>query len=195
MAMLTLIAGLILFLGVHSVRIFADDWRTRQQQKWGADAWRGVYAVLSLAGLMLVIYGFGQVRNEPVWLWIPPLGMRHAASLLNLFGFILLAAAYVPGNAIKARVYHPMVAGVKLWAVAHLMANGNLGHLVLFGSFLAWAVLDFISARKRDRRNPPSSAPVTKLSATLITVVVGVVAWLVFAFWLHGLLIGIKPFG
>ncbi|WP_338109570.1 NnrU family protein [Rhodoferax fermentans] len=195
MAMLTLIAGLILFLGVHSVRIYADDWRTRQQQKWGADAWRGIYAVLSLAGLVLVIYGFGLVRNEPVWIWIPPMGMRHAASLLNLFGFILLAAAYVPGNAIKARVYHPMVAGVKLWAVAHLMANGNLGHLVLFGSFLAWAVADFISARQRDRRNPPTSAPVTKLSATLITVVVGVVAWLVFAFWLHGLLIGIKPFG
>ncbi|WP_371736798.1 NnrU family protein [Rhodoferax sp. U11-2br] len=195
MAMLILIAGLILFLGVHSVRIYADDWRTRQQQKWGADAWRGVYAVLSLAGLLLVIYGFGLVRNEPVWIWIPPMGMRHAASLLNLFGFILLAAAYVPGNAIKARVYHPMVAGVKLWAVAHLMANGNLGHLVLFGSFLAWAVADFISARQRDRRNPPTSAPVTKLSATLITVVVGVVAWLVFAFWLHGLLIGIKPFG
>lgn len=195
MAMPTLIAGLILFLGVHSVRIYADGWRTQQQQKWGADAWRGAYAVLSLAGLVLLIYGFGLVRNEPVVVWIPPMGMRHAASLLNLFGFILLAAAYVPGNAIKARVYHPMVAGVKLWAVAHLMANGNLGHLMLFGSFLAWAVLDFISARKRDRRNPVSTAPVTKLSATLITVAVGVVGWLLFAFWLHGLLIGIKPFG
>jgi len=195
MAMLTLIAGLILFLGVHSVRIFADDWRTRQQQKWGADAWRGVYAVLSLAGLVLVIYGFGLVRNEPVVVWMPPLGMRHAASLFTLMAFILLAAAYVPGNAIKARVYHPMVAGVKLWAVAHLMSNGNLGHLVLFGSFLAWAVLDFISSRKRDRRNPTASRPATKLSATVITVVVGVVGWLLFAFWLHGLLIGIKPFG
>jgi len=195
MAMLTLIAGLILFLGVHSVRIFADDWRTRQQQKWGADAWRAVYAVLSLAGLVLVIYGFGLVRNAPVVVWIPPVGMRHAASLLTLLAFILLAAAYVPGNAIKARVHHPMVAGVKLWAVAHLMANGNLGHLVLFGSFLAWAVLDFISARQRDRRNPPATRPVTTLSATLITVVVGVVGWLVFAFWLHGLLMGIKPFG
>ena len=195
MAMLTLIAGLILFLGVHSVRIFADDWRTRQQQKWGADVWRGVYAVLSLAGLVLVIYGFGLVRNEPVVVWMPPLGMRHAASLFTLMAFILLAAAYVPGNAIKARVYHPMVAGVKLWAVAHLMSNGNLGHLVLFGSFLAWAVLDFISSRKRDRRNPTASRPATKLSATVITVVVGVVGWLLFAFWLHGLLIGIKPFG
>jgi uncharacterized membrane protein len=195
MAMLTLIAGLILFLGVHSVRIFADDWRTRQQQKWGVDAWRGVYAVLSLAGLLLVIYGFGLVRNEPVLVWMPPIGMRHAAALFTLMAFILLAAAYVPGNAIKARVYHPMVAGVKLWAVAHLMANGNLGHLVLFGSFLAWAVLDFISARRRDRRNPSATQPATKLSATLITVVVGVIGWFVFAFLLHGLLIGTKPFG
>jgi len=195
MAMLTLIVGLILFLGVHSVRIFADDWRTRQQQKWGVDAWRGVYAVLSLAGLLLVIYGFGLVRNEPVLVWIPPTGMRHAASLFTLMAFILLAAAYVPDNAIKARVYHPMVAAVKLWAVAHLMANGTLGHLVLFGSFLAWAVLDFISARQRDRRNPSATRPVTKLSATLITVVVGVVGWSVFAFLLHGLLIGTKPFG
>jgi len=195
MAMLTLIVGLILFLGVHSVRIYADDWRTRQQQKWGVDAWRGVYAVLSLAGLVLVIYGFGLVRNEPVVVWMPPMGMRHAAALLNLFAFVLLAAAYVPGNAIKARVHHPMVAGVKLWAVAHLIANGNLGHLVLFGSFLVWAVLDFIAARKRDRRNPPVTRPVTKLSATLTTVVVGVVGWLLFAFWLHGLLIGVKPLG
>jgi uncharacterized membrane protein len=195
MAMLTLIAGLILFLGVHSVRIFADDWRTRQQQKWGVNAWRGVYAVLSLAGLLLVIYGFGLVRNEPVLVWIPPIGMRHAASLFTLMAFILLAAAYVPGNAIKARVYHPMVAAVKLWAVAHLMANGTLGHMVLFGSFLAWAVLDFISARQRDRRNPSTTPPVTKLSATLIAVVLGVVGWSVFAFWLHGLLIGVKPFG
>lgn len=195
MAMLTLIAGLILFLGVHSVRIFADDWRERQQQKWGVPVWRGTYAVLSLIGLMLVIYGFGLVRNAPVVVWIPPLGMRHAASLFTLMAFILLAAAYVPGNAIKARVYHPMVAGVKLWAFAHLMSNGNLGHLVLFGSFLAWAVLDFIAARKRDRRNPSATRPATKLSATVLTVVVGVVGWLVFAFWLHGLLIGIKPFG
>jgi uncharacterized membrane protein len=195
MAMLTLIAGLIVFLGVHSVRIYADDWRTRQQQKWGADAWRGVYAVLSLVGLMLVIWGFGMVRNAPVVVWIPPMGMRHVASLLTLFAFILLAAAYVPGNAIKARVHHPMVAGVKLWAVAHLIANGTLGHLVLFGSFLVWAVLDFISARKRDRRNLSVTRPVTTLSATLITVAVGVVGWLVFAFWLHGLLMGVKPFG
>lgn len=195
MPMLTLIAGLCLFLGVHSVRIFADDWRERQRQKWGVDTWRGAYAALSLLGMVLIIWGFGMVRETPVVLWTPPLGMRHAAALFTLLAFILLAAAYVPGNAIKARVHHPMVAGVKLWALAHLLANGNLAHVILFGSFLAWAVLDFIAARQRDRRNPPSQQPPTTTKATVITVVVGVVSWAVFAFWLHGWLIGVKPFG
>jgi uncharacterized membrane protein len=193
--MLIFLAGLLLFLGVHSVRIFADDWRNRQRRKLGADTWRGIYAVLSLVGMGLLVWGFGLVRDAPVVLWVPPLGMRHAASLFTLLAFILLAAAYVPGNAIKARVYHPMVAGVKLWAVAHLLANGNLAHVILFGSFLAWAVADFIAARKRDRRELGLSPVATTLQATLITVVVGVVSWVVFAFWLHGWLIGIKPFG
>lgn len=195
MSMLTLIAGLCLFLGVHSVRIYANDWRERQSQKWGIDTWRGAYAALSLLGMVLIIWGFGIARETPVVLWIPPMGMRHAASLFTLMAFILLAAAYVPGNAIKARVHHPMVAGVKLWAVAHLMANGNLVHVILFGSFLVWAVMDFIAARQRDRRHPDSQQPPTTAKATVITVVVGVVAWAVFAFWLHGWLIGVKPFG
>ena len=195
MGMLIMLTGLVLFLGVHSVRIFAEDWRNRQRRRLGADTWRGIYAVLSLLGLGLLVWGYGQVRETPTWIWIPPLGMRHAASLFNLLAFILLVAAYVPGNAIKAKVHHPMVAGVKLWAVAHLMANGSLAHIILFGSFLAWAVADFIAARKRDRRNLSSHAPATTLAATGITVVLGVLAWGVFAFWLHGWLIGIKPFG
>lgn len=195
MPMLTLIAGLCLFLGVHSVRIFADDWRERQRQKWGVDTWRGAYAALSLLGMVLIIWGFGMAREAPVVLWTPPLGMRHAASLFTLLAFILLVAAYVPGNAIKARVHHPMVAAVKLWALAHLLANGNLAHVILFGSFLTWAVLDFMAARQRDRRNPPSQQPPTTAKAMVITVVVGVASWAAFAFLLHGWLIGVKPFG
>lgn len=195
MAMLIMLAGLVLFLGVHSVRIFAEDWRNRQRRKLGSDTWRGMYAVLSLVGLGLLIWGYSMVRETPTWVWIPPLGMRHASSLFNLLAFILLAAAYVPGNAIKARVHHPMVAGVKLWAVAHLMANGSQAHIILFGSFLAWAVADFIAARKRDRRSLSGQPAETTLAATAITVVVGVVGWVVFALWLHGWLIGIKPFG
>ena len=100
MGMLIMLTGLVLFLGVHSVRIFAEDWRNRQRRRLGADTWRGIYAVLSLLGLGLLVWGYGQVRETPTWIWIPPLGMRHAASLFNLLAFILLVAAYVPGNAI-----------------------------------------------------------------------------------------------
>lgn len=194
MAMLIFVAGLVLFLGVHSVRIVGDNWRDQQRRKLGANTWRGIYTVLSLIGMGLLVWGWSMVREAPTLIWIPPLGMRHAASLFTLLAFILLVAAYVPGNAIKARVHHPMVAGVKLWAVAHLMANGNLAHIILFGSFLAWAVVDFIAARKRDRRSGAARV-VTSMQATLITVVVGVVSWGVFAFWLHGWLMGVKPFG
>lgn len=194
MAMLIFLTGLLLFLGVHSVRIVGDDWRNKQRRKLGENTWRGIYSVLSLVGLVLLIWGYGMLREQPTLIWIPPLGMRHAASLLTLLAFILLVAAYVPGNAIKARVHHPMVAGVKLWAVAHLMSNGSLADIILFGSFLLWAVADFISARKRDRLGG-SVQVATTMKATLITVVVGVVSWVVFAFWLHGWLIGVKPFG
>jgi uncharacterized membrane protein len=189
-----LVAGLVMFLGVHSVRIFAEDWRGRTRTAVGEGAYKGVYSLLSLAGFALLVWGFGVARETPVVLWIPPLGMRHASSLFTLCAFILLAAAYVPGNGIKARFHHPMVLGVKAWALGHLMANGNLAHVVLFGSFLAWGVLDFISSRRRDRAMG-AMYPAGKLSATATTVAVGAVVWAAFAFKLHGLLIGIKPFG
>lgn len=189
-----LILGLVLFLGVHSVRIFAEDWRTQTRARMGEGAYKGVYSLLSLIGFGLIIWGFGVAREAPVLLWVLPVGMRHAASLLTLIAFVFLAAAYVPRNGIKARFHHPMVLGVKAWALAHLMSTGTLAHVVLFGGFLAWAVLDFISARKRDRA-AGTTYPAGTLPATAVTVVVGAVAWAAFALWLHGLLIGIRPFG
>lgn len=189
-----LILGLVLFLGVHSVRIVADDWRTQIRARVGEGAYKGVYSLLSLIGFGLIIWGFGVAREAPVLLWVLPVGMRHAASLLTLIAFVFLAAAYVPRNGIKARFHHPMVLGVKAWALAHLMSTGTLAHVVLFGGFLAWAVLDFISARKRDRA-AGTTYPAGTLPATAMTVVVGAVAWAAFAMWLHGLLIGIRPFG
>ena len=190
--MVYLMVGLVLFLGVHSVRIFGDNWRTRTIAGMGALPWKGLYSLLSLAGFVLIVWGFGQARQQPVQLWSPPVAMRHLASLLTLISFVLLAAAYVPGNGIKARLHHPMVLAVKVWALAHLLANGNMAHVLLFGAFLAWAVLNFSAARKRDRLVGTVYAP-GKASATAITVVVGVVAWAAVAFWLHGLLIGIRP--
>lgn len=186
--------GLLAFLGVHSVRIFAEDWRSRSIARWGENGYKLGYSVLSLAAFALMVWGFVLVRETPTLLWVPPIGMRHAASLLTLVGFILLAAAYVPRNSIRARLHHPVLLGVKSWALAHLLANGMLVHVVLFGGFLLWAALAFKKARARDRLQH------TRYSAgtwpmTVLTVVLGTVAWVVFALWLHGLLIGIKPFG
>ena len=121
--MLYLLLGLVVFLGVHSVRIFAEDWRNQTRARLGEAAWKGLYSLVSLAGLALLIWGFGQARQQPVQLWNPPTGMRHLASVLMLASFVLLAASYVPGNRIKARLHHPMVLGVKFWALAHLLAS------------------------------------------------------------------------
>ncbi|SFB83355.1 Uncharacterized membrane protein [Polaromonas sp. OV174] len=189
-----LILGLVLFLGVHSTRIVADGWRTAMIGRVGERAWKGGYALLSIVGFVLIVWGFGLARQQPVQLWMPPRGMRHLASLLTLIAFILLAATYVPRNAIKARLHHPMVLAVKVWALAHLLANGNVAHVVLFGSFLVWAALSFRAARSRDRA-AGTVYPAGTMSATVTTVLVGTVAWAVFAFWAHGLLIGIRPVG
>jgi uncharacterized membrane protein len=189
-----LILGLALFLGVHSVRIVADGWRTQMLQKVGEAAYKGAYTVLSLVGFGLVVWGFGVARETPVQLWAPPVALRHLALLLTLVAFVFLAAAYVPGNAIKARVHHPMVLGVKTWALAHLLANGNAAHMILFGSFLLWGVTNFIAARKRDRAQGTVYPAGTRLG-TVRTIVIGAGAWVLFAFWLHGWLIGVRPVG
>ena len=189
-----LILGLVIFLGVHSVRIVADDQRTQFIAQRGAGAWKGLYSLLSIAGFVLLVWGYGLARQQPVVLWSPPLGMRHAASLLTLVSFVLLAATYVPRNSIKARLHHPMVLAVKVWALGHLLANGTLADVLLFGSFLLWAVLSFKAARGRDRA-AGTTYPAGTLAGTGIAVVVGVAAWLGFALWAHGVLIGVRPFG
>jgi uncharacterized membrane protein len=189
-----MISGLIIFLGVHSVRIFADDWRTRTRERIGVLAWKGLYAAASLSGLALIVWGFGLARQQPVPLWMPPVGMRHLASLLTLISFVLFAAAYVPGNRIKERLHHPMLLGVKVWALAHLLANGNVSHVVLFGSFLLWAIFDFSTARRRDRAEGKRYLGGTA-GATGISVALGVGGWVAVTLWLHGLLIGVRPLG
>ena len=189
-----LILGLFIFLGVHSVRIVADPWRTQVRARGGEAAYKATYSVLSLLGFALIVWGFGVARETPVMLWNPPLGMRHAASLLTLMAFVLLVAAYVPRNAVRARVHHPMVLGVVAWALAHLLATGSVAHVLLFGTFLLWGVLSFLAARRRDRlagtRYPAGTA-----WATALTVALGAIAWAAFAFKLHGWLIGIRPLG
>ena len=194
MTYLYLLAGLLLFLGVHSTRVFADGWRSQTRARLGAGSFKGLYSLISLAGFVLLVWGYGVARQQPVVLWNPPVAMRHVAALLTLFAFVLLAAAYVPGNQIKARLHHPMVLGVKVWALAHLLANGTLADVLLFGSFLVWAIVLFAASRRRDRREQTVYAR-GSAGATGITAVVGVVAWVAFALWLHRVLIGVAPFG
>lgn len=174
--MTALVLGLILFLGMHSARVFAEPARQRFIAQRGANAWKGVYTVVSLAGFALLVWGYGQARLTPVVLWQPPVAMRHIAALLTLVAFVLLVAAYVPRNGIKAKLHHPMVLAVKVWALSHLLANQTLADLLLFGGFLVWAVLSFRAARARDRAEG-TVYPAGTLAGTAITVVVGVVAW------------------
>lgn len=191
--MTTLILGLVIFLGTHSVRIFADDWRTAQRARYGEQKWKLGYSLISLIGFGMIIWGFGMARHDTPILWHPPTAMRHIAALLTLISFVLLAAAYIPRNSIKARLHHPMVLGVTVWAFAHLLANGSLADLILFGSFLVWAKLSYLAARKRDRM-AGTQYPSGTLGGTIATFVAGGVAWVLFAFWLHGWLIGVRPF-
>ena len=192
--MTLLILGLLLFLGVHSVRVFAEGWRGGVRARLGEGAYKGLYTLASVAGLVLIVWGYGVARQQPVALWLPPVWTRHLAALMLVPAFILLVAAYVPGNSIKAKVHHPMVLGVKVWALAHLLANGTLADVLLFGGFLVWAVLCFRAARQRDRAGR-ISYPAGRTGPTLVAVSVGVAAWAGFAFWAHAVLIGVRPFG
>lgn len=190
--MSVLILGLLIFLGVHSVRAFADDWRSRQITRLGERRWKGLYALASLIGFVLLCWGFGLARQQPVLLYVPPLALRHLNALFTLLAFVLVAAAYVPRNHLKAKFGHPMLLGVKLWAFGHLLATGMLHDVVLFGTFLLWAVVLFIVSRRRDRR-AGTVYPAGTFRGDITVIVIGVVAWIVFAFWLHLSLIGVKP--
>jgi uncharacterized membrane protein len=189
-----LILGLALFLGAHSVRILAPAWRDAQLVRLGEGGWKGVYSLVSAVGLGLIIWGYGVARVDSPALWPTPAWTRHLAALLTLPAFILLVAAHVPGSHIKAAVGHPMVAGVKIWALAHLLANGNLSDATLFGAFLVWAVFDFVSARRRDRV-AGRGYPALGWSRDALVIAIGLVAWALFAFYGHAWLIGVRPFG
>jgi len=191
--MTPLIAGLVLFLGLHSVRIVAEPWRESVIARIGRNPWRAVYSIVSLAGFALLVWGYGQARLDPVVVWSPPAWTRHVTSLLVLPAFVLIVAGNMRGTRIKAAVGHPMLLGTKLWAAAHLVSNGMLADIVLFGSFLVWAIVDYASSRRRDRAAgtvyPPGASG---RDATAIAI--GTAAWFVFGFWLHAPLIGVRPY-
>lgn len=191
--MTLLIAGLLLFLGVHSTAIIAPEWRTAQVARWGEPAWKGLYALMSIVGLALLIYGYGVARQSPVVLYTPPTFTRHLALLLMLPVFSLLLAAYLPGR-IKTAAKHPMLLAVKLWALAHLLANGGLHDVVLFGAFLAWAVADRISMKRRTVARAVPTAPARPMNDA-IALGAGLAIYAVFVLWAHLKLIGVSPLG
>ncbi len=192
--MIYLLSGLVLFLGVHSARIVAEGWRTRTITRVGPYPWKGVYALASIAGFVLLVWGYGEARYASAVLYNPPVFTRHIAGLLMLVSLVLVAAAYVPRNHLKAALGHPMYAGIKVWAFAHLISNGRLVDVILFGAFLAWAIAGFVVSRKRDRA-AGAVYPAGDALRTLLTVIIGVGAWAALVSGLHLWLIGVAPLG
>ena len=190
--MTLLILGLALFLGVHSTAIVAPGFRDAMRARFGEGAWKGLYSIASLAGFVLLCKGFALTRLAPVVIYTPPSWLRHVAFVLMLPVFPLLMASGLPGR-IRTATKHPMLAAVKFWCLAHLLANGRLADLVLFGAFLAWAVVDRISLKRR----PPQvirTLP-TRPWNDAIAVVVGLVIYAVMIGWGHLWLIGVSPLG
>jgi len=190
--MTLLVLGLILFLGSHSLSIFNEAWRDRMHARLGENAWKGAYSLVALLGFVLIVYGYGQARLDPVVVYNPPFWLRHVAMLLLVPVFPLLLATYLPGR-IKSAAKHPMLVATKLWALAHLLANGTLADVLLFGGFLAWAVADRISMKRRQQR-PLPAAPAGKAN-DIIAIVGGLALYGAFVMVLHTWLIGVSPIG
>jgi uncharacterized membrane protein len=187
--MLYLAIGLLVFLGIHSISIVAPGWRDATAARLGV-AWRGVYSLVSIAGFVLLIWGYGVARQHPVVLYSPPIWTHYVAAVLMLPVFPLLVATYFPGR-IKSTLKHPTLVAVKFWALAHLIANGTLADVVLFGGFLAWAVADRVSYKHRTQRPLPTAPP--RNVNDVIAVVIGLALYAIFAFWLHARWIGVPP--
>lgn len=192
--MAVLLAGLLLFLGVHSLHALAPGPRAQLVARLGAAGYKSLYSLVSIGGFVLLVYGYALARAEPVLLWSPPVWIRHLVALFTLPAFILLVAAYVPGNHFKAKLGHPMLLAVKLWAAGHLLAVGWLHGIVLLVGFLVWAVIAFVAARRRDRTVGLVRGPGHVVRSALC-VIIGAVLWAVFALHLHLTLIGVAPFG
>jgi uncharacterized membrane protein len=188
-----LVIGLILFLGVHTVSIAAPGWRDTAVARIGENSWKGGYSLVAGVGLGLIVLGYGLARQQPaVLLYVPPAGLRHLALLLMLPVFPLLLAAYLPGR-IQRAAKHPMLAATKLWALAHLLANGTLADVLLFGGFLAWAVADRISLKRRPARAIPGAPP--RPANDVVAAVGGLLLYVLFLWRAHAWLIGVSPLG
>jgi uncharacterized membrane protein len=187
------LAGLVLFVGIHSVSIVAPAWRRAQIAQRGEGTWKAVYSIVAGVGLAMLIVGYGMARREPVVLYTPPAALRELALVLMAPVFPLLLAAYLPGR-IRAAAVHPFLLATKLWATAHLLANGTLVDVVLFGAFLVWAVADRISIKRRPvaEAHDVPAAPASALN-DVIAVAGGLAVYALIVLWAHRWLIGVSP--
>jgi uncharacterized membrane protein len=193
MGLSLLIVGLVLFLGMHLVTTMRDR-RAALIAALGENGYKGLYSIVSAIGVALIVYGFARYRaHEWIELWSPPIWTKHLAAALVLPAFIMLVASYSRGH-IYTTLKHPMLAGTKLWALAHLLANGDLGSLILFGAVLAWAVIDRISLKRRtDPGAPP--IPVGGMRNDVIAVFGGIALYAAVGWWFHPNVIGIPVIG
>ena len=193
MSLAMLIIGLALFLGVHAFTMQRRV-RGRLMARIGEGPYRGLYSLVSITGLVLIIYGYGAYRSSGmIPLWNPPAFLRHITFLLMLIAFVLLAATYPPSH-IKRWVRHPMITAVILWSVGHLLVRGDLGSVLMFGGFLLWGILARVSMERRAREAAPSAAVMQReprWQTDLMVVAVGIVAYFAFVIWGHPWLIGV----
>ena len=191
--MAILVLGLAIFLGTHAFTM-ARAPRAALISRLGEGPYKGAYSLVSLLGIVLIAVGFGRYRAAGyIDVWNPPVWTRHLALLLMWPAWVMVVAAYLPGR-IKRTLKHPMLAGVKLWALAHLLANGDLGSILLFGSILAWAVLARISVKRRRDEVRDHGGPVAEPAGwrnDVLALAIGTILWFAFARWLHPLLIGV----
>ena len=185
-----LLIGLVLFFGIHSVAIVAPAWRDGMAQRLGELPWKALYSLIAIAGFVVMLWGYGVARQNPIVLYDTPYWMRYVTAVLMLPVFPLLLAAYMPGR-IKTTLKHPMLIATKTWALAHLLVNGGAHDVMLFGGFLAWAVIDRISLKRRTPR-PTPAVPATKFN-DISAIVLGLILYVAFVQWLHVEWIGVSP--
>ncbi|BFM51173.1 NnrU family protein [Marinomonas sp. THO17] len=190
--MLMLIVGLVIFICVHSIGVVAPNWRDMHLEKTGLVQWRTRFILLSVLSLALIVLGYQQTRLEPVWLWFPPVVVQHIAALVMLVALFALGSALVPKTTLKAKMGYPFLLAVKLWAFAHLMSNGSLADVILFGSLLVWSVASFAIYRRRDRKNGVQKEE-SGVQYDMIAFVFAMVSWFAIVFFLHKAVIGVSP--
>ncbi|MDK4711653.1 NnrU family protein [Rhizobium sp. CNPSo 4039] len=190
--MALLILGIVLFLGLHLIRVMAPGLRSSLIARLGEGGWKGAYSIASIVALIILIYGFGQARDmTPIW--TPPFWMSHITILLMLFALICLVASLLPAGHIAVRTKHPMVLSVKIWALAHLLSNGDGAAILLFAAFLAWGVILRISLKRRERAGEITLRPFVSAKYDVYAIVIGVIVWALIIWKLHAWIIGVSP--